>query len=298
MDKSVAVVVCLVNVELHVVAILGLFKNQEERNTFVLAQITTVSLNVSAHALQSAAAHVLQLPNLPICTKHELQRASLRKQLACLLITCNVWCNQWIQVWLPRRKTRCLTWRPSSLVRLAERHDLAEHRRRPKRSLQLKCRLRLGCAPRASCRRPAAIQGHADAGFARSNEWAMSISVCAPPRKEEPEPGCLRSTHVADSCHHPRDSRAPNKKNYRAYRAERSMKEAEVKKSPKEWTVAGPILERFPIAEKSRSDNHRQSSVDVLFRATLQQMDLGDVKMKLVDTTLFGFAGEVIHPMG
>ncbi|KAG8390735.1 hypothetical protein BUALT_Bualt01G0114300 [Buddleja alternifolia] len=40
------------------------------------------------------------------------------------------------------------------------------------------------------------------------------------------------------------------------------------------------------------------SSVDILFHVALKQMDLGDIEMEPVDTTLFEFAWEVVRPMG
>ncbi|KAL0395407.1 UNVERIFIED_CONTAM: hypothetical protein Slati_4506900 [Sesamum latifolium] len=40
------------------------------------------------------------------------------------------------------------------------------------------------------------------------------------------------------------------------------------------------------------------SSVDILFGEAYDQMQLGDVSLKAVDTSLYGFAGEVVHPKG
>ncbi|KAL0406264.1 UNVERIFIED_CONTAM: hypothetical protein Slati_3940300 [Sesamum latifolium] len=40
------------------------------------------------------------------------------------------------------------------------------------------------------------------------------------------------------------------------------------------------------------------SSVDVLFHKVYQQMGLGDTPLEPVDTALYGFAGEVVHPLG
>ncbi|KAL0457619.1 UNVERIFIED_CONTAM: hypothetical protein Slati_0389100 [Sesamum latifolium] len=39
------------------------------------------------------------------------------------------------------------------------------------------------------------------------------------------------------------------------------------------------------------------SSADVLFYKVYQQMELGDV-LQPVDTSFYGFAGEVVHPLG
>ncbi|KAL0456471.1 UNVERIFIED_CONTAM: hypothetical protein Slati_0986300 [Sesamum latifolium] len=40
------------------------------------------------------------------------------------------------------------------------------------------------------------------------------------------------------------------------------------------------------------------SSADILFREAYNQMQLGDVPLEAVDTSLYGFAGEVVHPRG
>ncbi|KAL0463060.1 UNVERIFIED_CONTAM: hypothetical protein Slati_0193600 [Sesamum latifolium] len=40
------------------------------------------------------------------------------------------------------------------------------------------------------------------------------------------------------------------------------------------------------------------SSMDILFIKVYQQMELGDVPLEPVDTLLYGFAGEVVHPLG
>ncbi|KAK4381138.1 hypothetical protein Sango_2996600 [Sesamum angolense] len=40
------------------------------------------------------------------------------------------------------------------------------------------------------------------------------------------------------------------------------------------------------------------SSVDILFEEAYDQMQLGDVPFEAVDTFLYGFAGEVVHPKG
>ncbi|KAL0433748.1 UNVERIFIED_CONTAM: hypothetical protein Slati_2709100 [Sesamum latifolium] len=40
------------------------------------------------------------------------------------------------------------------------------------------------------------------------------------------------------------------------------------------------------------------SSVDILFGEAYDQMQLGDVPLEVVDTLLYGFAGEVVHPRG
>ncbi|KAL0412311.1 UNVERIFIED_CONTAM: hypothetical protein Slati_3820800 [Sesamum latifolium] len=40
------------------------------------------------------------------------------------------------------------------------------------------------------------------------------------------------------------------------------------------------------------------SSVDILFHKVYQQMELGDVALEPVDTSLYGFAGEVVHLLG
>ncbi|KAL0367043.1 UNVERIFIED_CONTAM: hypothetical protein Sradi_3594400 [Sesamum radiatum] len=40
------------------------------------------------------------------------------------------------------------------------------------------------------------------------------------------------------------------------------------------------------------------SSVDILFHMVYQQMELGDVPLEPVDTSLYGFPGEVVHPLG
>ncbi|KAL0448553.1 UNVERIFIED_CONTAM: hypothetical protein Slati_1411700 [Sesamum latifolium] len=38
------------------------------------------------------------------------------------------------------------------------------------------------------------------------------------------------------------------------------------------------------------------SSADILFGEAYDQMQLGDVPLEAVDTSLYGFAGEVVHP--
>ncbi|KAL0313348.1 UNVERIFIED_CONTAM: hypothetical protein Sradi_5734100 [Sesamum radiatum] len=40
------------------------------------------------------------------------------------------------------------------------------------------------------------------------------------------------------------------------------------------------------------------SSTDILFGEAYDQMKLGDVPLETVDTSLYGFAGEVVHPKG
>ncbi|KAL0456265.1 UNVERIFIED_CONTAM: hypothetical protein Slati_0965700 [Sesamum latifolium] len=40
------------------------------------------------------------------------------------------------------------------------------------------------------------------------------------------------------------------------------------------------------------------SSADILFREAYDQIELGDVPLKAVDTSLYSFAGEVVHPRG
>ncbi|KAL0433114.1 UNVERIFIED_CONTAM: hypothetical protein Slati_2645700 [Sesamum latifolium] len=40
------------------------------------------------------------------------------------------------------------------------------------------------------------------------------------------------------------------------------------------------------------------SSVDILFIKVYQQIDLGNVPLEPVDTSLYGFAGEIVHPLG
>ncbi|KAL0400155.1 UNVERIFIED_CONTAM: hypothetical protein Sradi_2358800 [Sesamum radiatum] len=40
------------------------------------------------------------------------------------------------------------------------------------------------------------------------------------------------------------------------------------------------------------------SSADILFGEAFDQMQLGDVPLEAVDTLLYGFAGEVVHPRG
>ncbi|KAL0458379.1 UNVERIFIED_CONTAM: hypothetical protein Slati_0465100 [Sesamum latifolium] len=40
------------------------------------------------------------------------------------------------------------------------------------------------------------------------------------------------------------------------------------------------------------------SSSDILFGETYDQMQLGDISLEKVDTSLYGFAGEVVHPRG
>ncbi|KAL0433448.1 UNVERIFIED_CONTAM: hypothetical protein Slati_2679100 [Sesamum latifolium] len=40
------------------------------------------------------------------------------------------------------------------------------------------------------------------------------------------------------------------------------------------------------------------SSADILFGEAYDQMQLGDVALEAVDTLLYGFAGEVVHPRG
>ncbi|KAL0446536.1 UNVERIFIED_CONTAM: hypothetical protein Slati_1781500 [Sesamum latifolium] len=39
-------------------------------------------------------------------------------------------------------------------------------------------------------------------------------------------------------------------------------------------------------------------STDILFGEAYDQMQLGDVPLEAVDTFLYGFAGEVVHPRG
>ncbi|KAL0402734.1 UNVERIFIED_CONTAM: hypothetical protein Slati_4303300 [Sesamum latifolium] len=40
------------------------------------------------------------------------------------------------------------------------------------------------------------------------------------------------------------------------------------------------------------------SSADILFGEAYDQMQLGDVSLEKVNTSLYGFAGEVVHPRG
>ncbi|KAL0462885.1 UNVERIFIED_CONTAM: hypothetical protein Slati_0176100 [Sesamum latifolium] len=40
------------------------------------------------------------------------------------------------------------------------------------------------------------------------------------------------------------------------------------------------------------------SSTDILFRKAYDQMQLGDIPLEKVNTSLNGFAGEVVHPRG
>ncbi|KAL0427109.1 UNVERIFIED_CONTAM: hypothetical protein Slati_2885700 [Sesamum latifolium] len=40
------------------------------------------------------------------------------------------------------------------------------------------------------------------------------------------------------------------------------------------------------------------SSTNILFEEAYDQMQLGDVPLEAVDTSLYGFAGEVVHPKG
>ncbi|KAL0456126.1 UNVERIFIED_CONTAM: hypothetical protein Slati_0951800 [Sesamum latifolium] len=40
------------------------------------------------------------------------------------------------------------------------------------------------------------------------------------------------------------------------------------------------------------------SSTDILFGETYDQIQLGDIPLEAIDTSLYGFAGEVIHPRG
>ncbi|KAL0373708.1 UNVERIFIED_CONTAM: hypothetical protein Sradi_3286500 [Sesamum radiatum] len=40
------------------------------------------------------------------------------------------------------------------------------------------------------------------------------------------------------------------------------------------------------------------SSADILFGEAYDQMNLGDVSLEKVNTSLYGFAGEVVHPRG
>ncbi|KAL0453925.1 UNVERIFIED_CONTAM: hypothetical protein Slati_1370600 [Sesamum latifolium] len=41
-----------------------------------------------------------------------------------------------------------------------------------------------------------------------------------------------------------------------------------------------------------------RSSIDILFGEAYDQMQLGDTPLEVVDTSLYGFAGEVVHPRG
>ncbi|KAL0420615.1 UNVERIFIED_CONTAM: hypothetical protein Slati_3084400 [Sesamum latifolium] len=40
------------------------------------------------------------------------------------------------------------------------------------------------------------------------------------------------------------------------------------------------------------------SSADILFREAFDQMQLGDTPLEEVNTSLYGFTGEVVHPRG
>ncbi|KAL0388987.1 UNVERIFIED_CONTAM: hypothetical protein Scaly_0255800 [Sesamum calycinum] len=40
------------------------------------------------------------------------------------------------------------------------------------------------------------------------------------------------------------------------------------------------------------------SSADILFGEAYDQMQLGDIPLEKVNTSLYGFAGEVVHPWG
>ncbi|KAL0416039.1 UNVERIFIED_CONTAM: hypothetical protein Slati_3435800 [Sesamum latifolium] len=55
-------------------------------------------------------------------------------------------------------------------------------------------------------------------------------------------------------------------------------------------TIANYIVQRHFVDSGS--------SPDVLFYNVYQQMELGDVLLEPVDTSLYGFAGKVVHPLG
>ncbi|KAG8369230.1 hypothetical protein BUALT_Bualt15G0129900 [Buddleja alternifolia] len=88
------------------------------------------------------------------------------------------------------------------------------------------------------------------------------------------------------------------------------MKEAEISKANKEKKDAGPTdnhqlhhphHDALVITTTKVDDDISSvfidsgSSMDVIFCAVLQYMDLGDVKMELVDTTPFGFTAMDLH---
>ncbi|KAL0455073.1 UNVERIFIED_CONTAM: hypothetical protein Slati_0846500 [Sesamum latifolium] len=41
-----------------------------------------------------------------------------------------------------------------------------------------------------------------------------------------------------------------------------------------------------------------ESSADIFFREAYDQIQLGDIPLEKVNTSLYGFAGEVVHPRG
>ncbi|KAL0434785.1 UNVERIFIED_CONTAM: hypothetical protein Sradi_0186400 [Sesamum radiatum] len=59
--------------------------------------------------------------------------------------------------------------------------------------------------------------------------------------------------------------------------------------------VVMPLLANYKI-ERVFIDSG--SSADILFEEAYDQMQLGDVLLETVDTLLYGFAGEVVHPKG
>ncbi|KAL0433515.1 UNVERIFIED_CONTAM: hypothetical protein Slati_2685800 [Sesamum latifolium] len=66
-------------------------------------------------------------------------------------------------------------------------------------------------------------------------------------------------------------------------------------KSEIERLIQNRYLQEYVCWEKARDSS---SSADILFGETYDQMQLGDVPFEAVDTSLYGFAGEVVHPRG
>ncbi|KAL0449077.1 UNVERIFIED_CONTAM: hypothetical protein Slati_1464100 [Sesamum latifolium] len=53
-----------------------------------------------------------------------------------------------------------------------------------------------------------------------------------------------------------------------------------------------------PLIQFDQEEHNGPSSADILFGEAYDQMQLGDAPLEAVDTSLFGFAGEVVHPRG
>ncbi|KAL0383728.1 UNVERIFIED_CONTAM: hypothetical protein Scaly_0660100 [Sesamum calycinum] len=70
--------------------------------------------------------------------------------------------------------------------------------------------------------------------------------------------------------------------------------------------LAIPITEALMAVEGQRRPSHHNpvviidssSSADILFGEAYDQMQFGNVPLEAVDTSLYGFAGELVHPRG
>ncbi|KAL0325257.1 UNVERIFIED_CONTAM: hypothetical protein Sradi_5095000 [Sesamum radiatum] len=66
----------------------------------------------------------------------------------------------------------------------------------------------------------------------------------------------------------------------------------EPKNSHNAALVITALLANYEVGRNSRS------SADILFGEAYDQIQLGDIPLEKVNTSLYGFAGEVVHPRG